>query len=156
MQPDRPHMPGYRIVEGQDGLLPWSYVEERMSASRNYWIGTTCPDGRPHAMPVWGVWLNGRLYFSTGRGSRKARNLAANRAIVAHVESGDETVIVEGVAREVSDPAEVKALDPPYHAKYGMKLSEIPDDSVFLAVEPKVVFAWTEKSFPNNATRWRF
>src|SRR5690349_13700670 len=144
MDRDRPGMPrGYGIATGEDGLLPWSYVEERMTQSHNYWISTVCPDGRPHAMPVWGVWVNGRLYFGTDRESRKARNLAANPAVVAHVESGDETVIVEGTAREVVDAAEVEAMDESYQAKYGMKLGDAPGDSVLLAVEPKVVFGWT-------------
>jgi hypothetical protein len=156
MHADRPQMaPGYGIAKTEDGLLPWSYVEEQMAQGHNYWIGTCCPDGRPHAMPVWGVWLNGSLYFGTDRGSRKARNLAANPAVVAHVESGNEAVIVEGKAREVTDAAEVKAMDESYQAKYGMRLSEAPGDSIFFAVQPKVIFAWSEKTFPKSATRWK-
>jgi pyridoxine/pyridoxamine 5'-phosphate oxidase len=53
-------------------------------------------------MPVWGVWADDRFYFSTGRQSRKARNLAANAACVVCAERADEAVIVEGVAEEVS------------------------------------------------------
>jgi hypothetical protein len=29
------------------------------------------------------------------------------------------------------------------------------DDSVVYRVRPSVVLAWTEKDFPNNATRWQ-
>jgi hypothetical protein len=58
------------------GLLPWSWAEQRLVASRNYWVATSWPDGRPHAMPVWGLWDNGAFWFSSSRRSRKARNLA--------------------------------------------------------------------------------
>jgi general stress protein 26 len=61
--------------------------------------------GRPHATPVSGVWIEGGFYFGTGTGSRKARNLAKNQHLVVHLESGDEVVILEGVAEEVADPA---------------------------------------------------
>ena len=46
-------MPGYGIVgpdEGR-GLLPWSWAEERLIASHDYWVATVWPDGRPHVMP---------------------------------------------------------------------------------------------------------
>jgi hypothetical protein len=51
----RPYMPGYGIVGPTQGsgLLPWSWAEERLTASRNYWVASSWPDGRPHAMPVW-------------------------------------------------------------------------------------------------------
>ena len=38
--------------------LPWSDVVEWLTAARNYWVCTTRADGRPHAMPVWGLWMD--------------------------------------------------------------------------------------------------
>ena len=69
-------MPGYGILPSAEGLLPWAWAQERLRASANYWLATTWPDGRPHVMPVWGVWLDGALWWSSGLRSRKARNLA--------------------------------------------------------------------------------
>jgi len=59
-------------------------------------------DGLPHAVPVWGVWVDGALYFGTDRRSRKARNLATNQGAVVHLESGDDAVILEGFAEEIT------------------------------------------------------
>src|SRR3712207_802185 len=101
----RPHMPGYGIHPAADGLLDWSQVTAQLEQARNYWVATTRPDGRPHAAPVWGVWLDGAFYFGTGRTSVKGRNLAANPALTVHLESGDDAVILEGVAEPVTDPA---------------------------------------------------
>ena len=88
--PSRPHMPGYGLAEGPDGLLPWSWAEERLEESHNYWLATVRPDGRPHLMIVWGLWYGGVFYFSTGSDSRKARNLESN----AHCVIGSEQALL--------------------------------------------------------------
>lgn len=156
-KPDRPHMPaGYRIAEGRKGLQAWSDIERQLVKAKNYWVATTRPDGRPHVMPVWGLWLQGVFYFSSDGGSRKARNIAASGRAVVHLESGDEAVIVEGEAQRVMDRALFAKVDAAYTKKYRMGLSGIPGDVGVFAVRPKVVFAWREKDFPKSATRWRF
>jgi hypothetical protein len=118
----RPDIPGYGIHPDGEGILPWSFVDKRMSSARNYWVSTTRSDGRPHAAPVWGVWLDGAFYFGTGSASRKARNLAKSPNVVVHLESGDEVVIFEGGAEEVADPA---LLDAAFRAKYGIDTGEV-------------------------------
>jgi len=150
----RPFMPGYGISEGEEGLLPWSWAAERLEKSHNYWVATARTDGRPHVMPVWGVWLDGRFYFSTARTSRKAGNLAANANCVVCTENATEAVIVEGEAAVVSDPEVLRPVWEAYNAKYSWDLS---GESMF-AVSPRTAFAFIEKpqEFEASATRWRF
>jgi general stress protein 26 len=150
----RPNMPGYGILDAESGvgLLPWSYVSEQMTSARNYWVATTRPDGRPHTMPVWGIWFEETFYFSTGPDSRKARNLAKNSNLVVHLESGDETVILEGVAERISETSLLSRLDQAYHTKYQFHLEGSPT----FALRPRVAFAWREKDYPGSATRWQF
>ena len=143
----------YRIRTDDKGLVPWKHVIAQLEKSKNYWISSTRPDGRPHAMPVWGVWMNGAVCFGTDRKSRKARNLQANPSVSLHLESGDDVVIIEGTVREI-DPKEMPAIDAAYSNKYKMKLSNAPGDSCFLAVVPRVVFAWHESNFDQSPTRW--
>ncbi len=95
----------------------WDQVSQALAAAHNYWIATARPDGRPHAVPVWGVWLEGMFYFSTDPASRKGRDLAANPWLVVHLESGDDVVILEGIAEEESDPTELTRLADAYEAK---------------------------------------
>ena len=154
-QHSRPHMPGYGIVpEGEGaGLLPWSFVEERMETSRNYWIASTRPDGRPHAAPVWGIWHLGDFYFSTGDASRKSRNLARNPTVGVHLESGDEAVILEGEVIAIRADDLLKSLDKVYKAKYGVSMTG--PGSVY-RLNAQRAFAWREKDFPESATRWIF
>jgi general stress protein 26 len=156
-QASRPHMPGYGILpasQGQ-GLLAWDWAVEQLSKSHSYWMVTTRPDRAPHAMPIWGVWVDSAFYFSTGRRSRKARNLAANPQCVVCTENPEVAVVVEGVAEEVVDPALVKKVGGPYHKKYQpWKLD--PKLGPVYQVRPRVVFGLEEKHFVEGATKWRF
>lgn len=148
---DRPEMPaGYGLASGRKGLLTWQQVAEQLEQARNYWVCSTRPDGRPHAIPVWGLWLDGRFYFGTDPASRKGRNLAANPAVVVHLESGDDVVIIEGIAERISDDALSERLTALYDAKYAVPAT--PDH----AVRPQTVLAWQEHDFPNTATRFQF
>ena len=147
----------YMVGTTADGPLGWDHVEERLEGSRSYWIVTARPDGRPHAAPVWGVWVEGSLYFGTSRGSVKGRNLARRPDLVVHLESGDDVVILEGVVEEVRDRASFDAIDAAYRAKYGMGVDQAGDDgAVWYVVRPKTAHAWLENDFLETATRWRF
>jgi pyridoxine/pyridoxamine 5'-phosphate oxidase len=149
-------MPGYGIVgehEG-DGLLPWSWAAERLAAARNYFIATTRADGRPHVMVIWGLWLDDAFYFSTGKSTQKARNLASNPHCVICAEGGEEAVIVEGVAAELGDRAVLERFAAAYKAKYDWDVSTM-SEPIFV-VQPRVVFGQIEKTFTKSATRWQF
>jgi general stress protein 26 len=149
-------MEGYGIPSDPKGMLRWADAAARLRRSRNYWIVTARSDGRPHAVPVWGVWLDGALYFGTDRRSRKARNLAGNPSVVVHLESGDDAVILEGVADEVSQRGLVERIDQAYAKKYKMRVSDAPGQLVVYAVRPRVAFGWRERDFPRSPTRWSF
>jgi hypothetical protein len=152
-----PHVPADYGLKARKQYLPFTHAAERLTKSRNYWICTSRPDGRPHSIPVWGFWIDGAFYFGTGRASRKARNLAHNGAVSIHLDSGDDVVILEGTAVEVdlTDKLIVKKVDAASRAKYKMPQMLGPEVALY-SVRPRVVLAWTEKDFPNNATRWEF
>lgn len=154
----RPHMPAYGINTGADGMLDWTWADEQLNQARNYWICTSGADGLPHAAPVWGVWLEGTLYFGCARSSRKARNIQAQPEIVAHLESGDDVVILEGRAAVCADAAILTRMIALYNAKYpGTDLDPASDpDTVYIAFAPRIAFGWLERDFPKTATRWHF
>jgi hypothetical protein len=159
-QSSRPHATGYGFPKGKKGLLPWSWAEQRLKKSHNYWITTVRPDGSPHTMVVWGLWQDGRFLFSTGSQSRKARNLAKNSRCIVCTEDAHEAVIVEGVA-EIADVEARRKLIPVYQRKYDWDLSSMKEDLLSMkepvfAVRPKVVFALWEKYFQTKSTRWQF
>jgi nitroimidazol reductase NimA-like FMN-containing flavoprotein (pyridoxamine 5'-phosphate oxidase superfamily) len=157
---DRPFAPGYGIVGPKDGkrLLPWAWVAKRMNQCRTFWVATIhaglhSGQGRPHVMPVWGVWLDDAFFFSTGRKSRKGQNLAANPACTITNDNAEEAVIVEGVAEEAKDAAALERIAAAYKGKYKMDPRSM-GEPIFM-VRPKTVFGFIEKSFPKSATRWK-
>jgi pyridoxine/pyridoxamine 5'-phosphate oxidase len=130
-------------------MLPWSWAEERLAASRNYWVGTAGADGEPSAAPVWGVWAEGAVYFGTSPRSRKGSNLARDPRAVVHLESGDEVVILNGEVK--LDEVEDSILDA-YEAKYGYR----PPGERLFRLRPRRALAWLETDFTKTATRFDF
>ncbi len=149
----RPNIPDYGISTDKKGLLPWKWAKDRLAKSRQYWIATTRPEGSPHVMPVWGLWLPDAFYFSTGKNSRKARNLAANPHCVICSDNSAEAVIVEGVA-EIINPQKLKPVFAAYKKKYKMDVSSMGEP--VYRVQPHVAFGLLEKKFASTATRWIF
>jgi nitroimidazol reductase NimA-like FMN-containing flavoprotein (pyridoxamine 5'-phosphate oxidase superfamily) len=158
----RPYMPGYGILHatGGRGLLPWDWAVERLTKSRNYWVATTCADGRPHCVPVWGVWLGDAFYFSSGAKSRKARNLAANPNCVVCPEDGIQAVSLEGSAEKITDAETIRLFVEAYNPKYewDLKVETVLDMGPILAVRPRKVIGVdaTPGEFQGSATRWQF
>jgi general stress protein 26 len=150
----RPAMPDYGIAEGKAGLLPWSWAAGILSKTQNYFLSTVRSDGRPHVMPVWGVWLGDGFYFSTGKKSVKARNLAANPNCVLCPGGADEAVILEGAAKKVTNKTVLKKFSGAYVKKYDFDPSTM-DEPIFV-IRPRAVFGQIEKTYAKTATRWKF
>jgi hypothetical protein len=149
--------PSYGIGRGGSApgeLLPWARVDEWLTAARNYWVCTTRPDGRPHAKPVWGIWMDGLLMFSTDPESVTGRNVAAGSRLQAHLESGDEVAILDGDIEHPSDPDLLARFADAYDAKYGIRVDVTSDSTPILALRPTTVMSWEEKDYPETATRW--
>lgn len=152
-------MPGYGLLDASagEGLLPWEWAVERLTVSHNYWLSTAHPDGRPHLMPVWGLWIDGAFYFSTGQKSRKGRNLRENARCVVATEHAEEAVIVEGVAEEIANRASLKPFYQAYKTKYDWDMEQegFANEPVYV-VRPRIVFGVRERDFTSSATRWIF
>lgn len=154
---ERPNMPAYGIVAADEGegLLPWSWAVTRLRDARTYWLATVRADGAPHVAPVWALWFDDAIVFSTSDRSRKAANFRRDARCVVTVEHGDDGVIVEGVV-VAHDPTRRAAYSADYAAKYAFDMDEIPDR--LFAVVPQVVFGFiaSDERFSKTATRWTF
>jgi PPOX class probable F420-dependent enzyme len=160
-----PAMEDYGVGGPNWAPLPWSWAAERLEANRNFWVVTASAEGRPHALPVWGVWHDGdhRFVFSCSPKARKARNIAANPQVVFMVDDTVECVSVEGVARvvEPGDPVRETWIER-YVTKYRPVSAELSDEFVrshqIVEVRPQRAFAVIERDdeFADRATRWTF
>jgi hypothetical protein len=157
-----------RMDTGEGQQVSWEEARQRFEDSQFYWLATTSPDGRPHLMPVLGVWVESALHFCTSGRTRKGRNLARDPHCSLSIDSDDLHLILEGVASPVGDDDHLHQIAVAYEEKYGWETTVSggalvgsgapsagpPPYSVY-AVRPTTAFGFgTDESF--GATRWRF
>ena len=104
----------------EDTTIPWSQVRDVLTAPSppdhpgGYfpsYLGTGRPSGRPHATGVGVRWHDGDLYFLSGPGTRKSRNLAANPACTIAMRLPDGLdLVLDGEAAPIDDPAILAAV----------------------------------------------
>lgn len=156
-RPTKPRWPeSYGLSKDAGPHVDWGDAVLRLSAARNYWVGSTGSDRRPYVAPVWGIWLDGVFCFSTAVTSRKGRNLRSNPAIAIHLESGDDVLILQGDVEAVTDASTFARYAQAYKAKYGWRPEFGKPGQVTYAVRPRAAFTWRERDFPTTATRWVF
>lgn len=157
----RPFMPGYgtRPPEQGSGLLEWSWAETRLRTSHDYWLATVTPAGRPHAMPVWAVLLEGRLWFSSAIGSRKARNLTSHPFCSMTTDNPLEPVVAEGPVELITATEALERMlaaeNEKYGTEYGMDMMN-PDENSCFAMTPERVIGLDSSDFTGSPTRWTF
>jgi len=126
-------------------------------------MATTRPDGRPHVVPRWGVWADGRFWYDGARDTIHARNLGSNPACVLHLEDGRQAVIVEGHSEPATPPGPELGgrLSIAMTEKYGTlgyspepDAWEGPDAGGLTMMTPSKAMAWFD--FPTDVTRFRF
>ena len=151
----RPYMPGYGMMfDKKRKSLPWTWAVDRLTDSHTYWLISTRLDGRPHAMPIWGVWVRNCFFFSTGVKSRKSKNLQKNPKCIVCPEGAADAVVLEGTAEVCSDKALLRECTQSYKKKYQWDLKGT-EDPIYRVV-PRVVFGISENlsRVKGNPTRW--
>lgn len=136
-------------------LLAWDVVVARLDAAPHYWLATVRPDGRPHVVPLDGLWLDNRWYFGGSDQAVRHRNLKSNPSASLHLDDAGSAVIVEGTCEftaTAKDTAE--RLRRASKERYGYA----PPASAYLAgvwtLSPRRVLAWTDLTA--DATRFLF
>jgi hypothetical protein len=147
---------GFGAAPADGTVLSWPTVEGWLVEARNYWVCTRRADGRPHAIPVWGLWTEGALWFSTDPASLKARNIARAPETVVHLESGDDVCVLDGSARAVLAADLPTGFLDRYDAKYQFRLDLSNPNFGLFVFDPRVALTWRESDLPMSATRWTF
>jgi len=152
-------MPGYgtRPATEGTGLLPWSWAEQRLAGSHDYWLATAGSGSGPHLMPVWAVWLDEALWFSCSNGSRKTRNLLADGRCALATDNTAQPVVAEGEAEAVADLAQLATMlaaeNAKYQTDYSMDMLDTARNTCF-RVRPIRVFGLDVADFTGSPTRW--
>lgn len=153
--------------------LPWSrpqdiLVTDTPTADVTWFLGTSKPGGLPHAAGVGALWHDGDLYFTSGPGTRKARNLAANPACTISAKLRGIDVVFEGKATRVTDRPTLETVAARFHeggwpAEVEGDAFTAPFSAPSAGPPPWYLYRFTiETAFgvataePYGATRWRF
>ena len=150
--------PGY--VEHPSSEVSWEYVAAQLAGAKNYWLCSVRSDGRPHCVPRWGVYLDGKFYYDGSPETRHARNILENPHVSLHLESGSRAIILEGTSQPAGKPSAELAgrLSAAYKAKYSADgYAPEPDqwDQEGLYVfTPRQCLAWTV--FNEDPTKFIF
>jgi hypothetical protein len=150
--------------------IEWTRVRDTLNAGFRHtpWLATVNPDGTPHVMPLGALWVDGNLYFTSGAGTRKAKNLAHNPRCVITGATHPFDLVFEGEAVKVTDDAKLQRIadeyaaggwaptvrDGTFYAEYSAPSAGPPPWDLY-EVQPKTVFA-IGTAEPYGATRFRF
>ena len=150
--------PGY--VDNPTSSVKWEHVIQQLTEANNYWLCSVRPDGRPHSIPRWAVYVDGKIYYDGSPETRHALNILRNPQVSLHLESGDQVVILEGTARPAEKPSSELAqkLSQAYQAKYAAhgyapEPNQWHEGGLFVFTIQKAI-AWT--SFLEDPTKFMF
>ena len=157
---------------GEVTATEWAEARRQLEAAEIFWVSTVRPDGRLHVTPVIAVWHDGVLYFSTGPGEQKAKNLAGNAHCALTTGRNSLTegldIIIEGTTEQVADPTRLEEVIAAYETKYGPHITSpegtfhgIGDafrkgDAVVFAVAPDTAYGFGRDEGIYSHTRWTF
>jgi hypothetical protein len=94
------------------------------------------------------------------RSSAHAGSLAADPRVVIHLESGEDVLIVRGVADDLGTPSQVPSVVAALAAKYTRPEdqqylpSADPDFDVVYAIRPRSAMAWRMDDYFASQRRW--
>ena len=152
--------------------LPWSRPRDLLAAQSTldiaFYLGTVQPDGRPHAAGIGALWHDGELFFTSGPGTRKSRNLATNPACTISCKLPGIDLILEGDATRIVDRPTLQQLAAKYReggwpaevdgdaftAPFSAPSAGPPPWHVYILRFHTAFGVATAE--PNGATRWRF
>ena len=159
MQPTkitRPTFPrGY--VDKPISYLTWEWVTAQLTESKHYWLCSVRPNGHPHVVPRWCVYVDGKIYYDGSPETRHAINLRSNPNVTVHLESGAEVIILEGTCRMAEKPSPElgKKLSQAYKKYKDLGYTPGPnawDEGGLFVFTPRQCIAWS--NFTENPTKF--
>jgi general stress protein 26 len=153
-----------RFSDPHATATPWPAARQVLESAELFWISTVRANGQPHVSPLVAVWHDGAVYFCTGPGEQKGKNLVANARVVLTTgcnrwDQGLD-VVVEGEAQRVTGRASLERLAAEWVKKWDGRWQFKPTDDGFrheggglalvFAVKPTKVLAFSKGVFSHT------
>ncbi|CAG0931410.1 hypothetical protein TFLX_02143 [Thermoflexales bacterium] len=114
-------------------------VDHRLRTEQNLWLATVRPNGTPHLVAIWFVWVAEKIYLCTGGDSVKVRNLTQNPQVSLALEDGTRPIVIEGLARPIDHPP--AAVVDEFQRKYAWNIAGDDTYTQVIEIEPKRIRA---------------
>jgi len=139
-----------------DISLSTAEVDDFLASQRTARLATTGPDGTPHVVPLWYVWVDGVLYVNTTRGNRSVRNLQSNPRAAATVDDGTtyddlRGVVLTGPVREAADDPRLPEVRSLFGNRYfggNPPPFDLWRNRLFLRLDPERIASWDFRKIP--------
>ena len=136
--------------------LDWASVRERLEEAPAYWLATTRADGRPHVVPLDGIWVDDAWWYGGDPQAVHIRSVQEQPRAIMHLADPMKAVIVEGTVRRVNPAPDLAQrladMSNTKYPQYGRKTAAAYGEA--LGLFPERVLAWT--AYPTDATRFEF
>lgn len=132
-----------------------------LTTERTARVGTVSLDGEPHVVPLWFVWQDGAMYFTSLRRSRRNSDIEAGSRAAVCVDAGhgyDELrgAVLYGSLTDATDDPGKPAAQRAFGDKYwdGMVIPDVKSHR-WLVLRPDRVVSWDFKKIPADRDRRR-
>src|SRR3989338_3611635 len=118
-------------------------IDELLNKEEIAYIATTRPDGRPHVMPIWFIYHEGKIYFETDITTAKSKNIQHNNKVMI-VFGGKNTYIVEGSVKWCKENELGFPIRKMYWDKYGKDMDDsyISEKTLLFELIPEKEQSW--------------
>jgi F420H(2)-dependent biliverdin reductase len=116
-------------------------IIEKLESQQNLWFSSVRADGRPHLVPVWFVWFEGKLYIGTEPKSVKSKNIQTHPKVAVALEDAVKPVICEGTARPIERPWS-EGLLAAFFKKYEWDLLKEEQYNCVIEISPERWLGW--------------
>jgi hypothetical protein len=127
--------------ESERVAAPPEGAGSRLSQAENLWVATVRPDGAPHLVPMWFVWVEAFFYLCTAPGSVKAKNLEREARVVVALEDGTSPLICEGESSAIPIPWPEPVVAA-FQRKYDWSILDDAEYSRLIRIRPIRWIAW--------------
>ena len=120
----------------------WRALEARLGRESTIWLATVRADARPHLVPIWYVWLDEKIYISTGSETQKFTNMYHNQEVTLALPDPNEVIILEGEAHVADRQTVDRLADYFYHKfEWDFRYDETAEWRL-IEITPHKILAW--------------
>jgi len=136
-------------------------LDRFLAESRTARVATVGPEGEPHVVPLWFVWLDGVMFVNTTLGNRTVRNVERDPRTAATVDDGEQYeelrgAVLRGRLEAASGDSRLQEVGDAFAAKYfggNRPHFEGWRNRMFLRLVPARISSWDFRKIPEALAR---